>query len=61
MKNITMTYIVMHCSNWYRRVTAEQKGEQGDLIEDNGDDNDSGVVELNAAEDQSTKDHMYVY
>ena len=51
----------MHCPNWYRRVTAEQKGEQGDLIEDNGDDNDSGVVELNAAEDQSTKDHMYVY
>lgn len=29
----------------YRRVSAEQKGEQGDLIDDTGEENDSGIGE----------------
>lgn len=45
-----------------RRLSAQQKCEQGDLIEDIEDDTDSGVVELNdAAEgegDQFTEEQM---
>lgn len=47
-----------------RRLSAQQKCEQGDLIEDIEDDTDSGVVELNdAAEgegDQFTEEQMWV-